>query len=262
MESPKVDGRRRDRAVVVCETCTTPFKVSPSRLARGARFCSLACKTNGEHRTCEHCGEPFYVAASRVAKGEGRFCKLACHNAHQGRNKTDHICRTCTTPFRRSASRSAVQASIYCSIPCRDADPEWRARAAVAGNRGSSMAHPTSLESAGYVILDRLAVPFDRYYTIGGKFTVDAAYPALCLVVQFDGDYWHDRKGTSTEARIRRRVAYDDSQDAYLAAAGWRVLRYWESTVHDTPDVVAESVSRHLRLPLGDVREHGRVVRL
>lgn len=246
---------------LTCRSCGDPFYAEPRRAAT-ARFCSRACRATGEHRTCVHCGGLFYVTASRIAKGEGLFCTLACHNANQGRNRTAHVCRTCGEPFTRSASRSAVQASIYCSIPCRNADPEWRSRAAVAGNRASSMAHPTRLEAAGYVLLDGLGEPYERYYTVGGKFTVDAAYPDRRLVVQFDGDYWHDRKGVSGEPRIRRRVMLDDSQDAYLGSSGWRVLRYWESTVHDTPDVVAESVSRHLHLPLGDVREHGRVLRL
>lgn len=243
-----------------CAGCGEPFSVDPGRAAK-ARYCSRACRSTGENRACERCGKPFYVTASRVARGEGRFCSLVCHNLNQD-TKVEFVCRTCGDTFRRSPSWTTQKAGLYCSLACRTADPEWLANSVIASNRASSLAHPTSLEAAGFALLDTLGEQYERFYTIGGKFTVDAAYPDLRIVVQFDGDYWHDRAGTSVEPRIRRRVGLDDSQDAYLAAARWRVLRYWESTVHDTPSVVAESVSGHLRLPLAAVREHGRVVRL
>ena len=61
--------------------------------------------------------------------------------------------------------------------------------------------------------------------------------PSARLVVQFDGDHWHDRNGTSNEARIRRRVALDRSQDRYVRACGWEVVRLWESDLRADPRV-------------------------
>ena len=93
------------------------------------------------------------------------------------------------------------------------------------------------------------------------QFVVDAFYPDDALVVQFDGDYWHDRTGTSTEPRIRKRVALDDSQDAYMGACGLRVVRYWGSTVTADPAAVEQSIRDQLRPPAADAPQ-GRVLRL
>lgn len=105
------------------------------------------------------------------------------------------------------------------------------------------------VEAAGYALLDAMGVSYEPQAVFKGKFTPDALIPSVKLVVQFDGDYWHDRKGASTEARIRRRVALDRSQDAYIRACGWQVVRLWESDLKADPEGCAEKVRQHLRLP-------------
>lgn len=107
----------------------------------------------------------------------------------------------------------------------------------------------TSAERAGYRILDDLGVRYEPQAVFAGKFCVDALVPDHQLVVQIDGDYWHDRKGNSTEPRILRRVALDHSQDAYMRACGWSVLRLWESDLKRDPAACADSIRRHLRPP-------------
>ena len=82
------------------------------------------------------------------------------------------------------------------------------------------------------------------------------------LAVFVDGDFWHGnpeewrRRGFSSlgaqfhsgnrdrwTAKIRRNVERDREVTALLAAAGWRVLRYWESEVRADPDAVANRVA-------------------
>lgn len=236
------------------------------RCPPGSRYCSLPCyrssprpeRRTGEDRTCERCGSSFYVPASRVAKGEGRYCSLVCHNATQGDGKTEHTCKTCGGAFRWSPSRSASGAYriTYCSLMCRDADPERRAMLLEMNTR-QQLGRTTGAERLGYALLDGLGVEYLRQPTFGGKFTPDAAIPAARLIVQFDGDYWHDRKGTSREARIRRRVALDGSQDRYVRACGWEVVRLWESDLRADPEGCAARVSQlaHRPLPVAPARD-------
>lgn len=101
---------------------------------------------------------------------------------------------------------------------------------------------PNRLERAGYALLDGFGVAYERQHIIGGKFCVDAFVPSAGLVVQFDGDYWHGNAETfpSPDTRQRRRMALDASQDAYMAACGYRVLRLWESHIKRTPEKVAD----------------------
>ena len=103
---------------------------------------------------------------------------------------------------------------------------------------------PTRLEVAGYAILDSTQLAYERQKPFAGKFTPDATVEDARLVVQFDGDYWHDKRGISTEARILRRVALDRSQDAYIRACGWEVVRVWESEVRADPQACTERIIR------------------
>lgn len=107
----------------------------------------------------------------------------------------------------------------------------------------------TKLEMAGYALLDSLGIEYERQAIFNGKFSPDAMITSARLIIQFDGDYWHDRKGTSTEARILRRVALDQSQDAYIRACGWQVVRIWESELKASPAQCAERINQQLRLP-------------
>lgn len=221
----------------------------------GARFCSPACRRaarrNGREKCCEQCGATFYVPGYRA--DTSRFCGRACADAWQGRNKTVHVCETCGDEFRRSPFWSAHSTQRYCSIPCRNANPDFRARL-IAMNTLLQERRITGTEAIGYALLDALGVGYERQVPFNGKFTPDATVASAQLLVQFDGDYWHDRKGTSTEDRIRRRVALDHSQDAYAAACGWRVVRLWESDLRDDLEGCGERVlsalnEGHFRIP-------------
>lgn len=219
------------------------------------RFCSHICyrsapkpgRRNGTTRPCEQCGTEFYTSRCRA---DARFCDLRCQIAWQGRSKTEHVCRMCGKTFRWSPSRSLSGSYniTYCSLACRDADPE-RAAMLLRMNAIQQTRCTTSAERIGYALLDDLGVPYEPQAVFAGKFCVDALLPDHRTVVQFDGDYWHDRKGGSTEPRIMRRVALDRSQDAYMRAAGWRVIRLWESDLKRDAAGCAEVIRKHLRLP-------------
>lgn len=200
-------------------------------------------RRTGQNRTCSQCGAGFYVRAYRAAKA--RFCSATCHNAHQGRGKVEYACKSCGATVHWSPSRRAV---TYCSLACRDADPARREQL-LALNTAQQARRMTKAEATGYALLERLGVDYQRQQPFAGKFTPDATIPGARLVVQFDGDYWHDRPGTSTEPRIRRRVALDQSQDAYIRTAGWTVLRLWETDLQRDPDGCAEQIRRHLPPP-------------
>lgn len=217
-----------------CEACGSPIlRHGPG----GKRFCSLACagkvRRSGADVACESCGQRFYVEANRLASA--RFCSVTCQNAWQGRAKTVHTCKVCRGEFRLSPCFVTYRTPIYCTVACRNADPDHKARL-LAMNTLQQAGRITRAEAAGYALLDLLGVEYEPQQIFNGKFTPDATVQGARLVVQFDGDYWHDRKGTSTEKRIRHRVALDRSQDAYVRACGWRVLRLWESDLRNDPE--------------------------
>lgn len=240
------------RVAFSCEVCG---KVTHGIAKRTKRWCSRQCsavaRRRGEERTCEQCSAGFYLTANRIAKGQGKFCSLACHNEHQGRAKTTHTCKTCGDTFRWSPSRSNSGAYriTYCSLSCRDADPARR-ELLLRMNALQLTGRMTRAEAAGYALLEQLGLDYRRQAVFAGKFIPDAVVPAARLVVQFDGDYWHDRAGTSTEPRIVRRVATDRSQDAYVRACGWEVARLWASDLSADPEGCAALISQLAHRPL------------
>jgi very-short-patch-repair endonuclease len=233
------------------ETVTRRMRMPPVR-----RYCSRACyrtapkptRRTGAENTCERCGTAFYVHAYRLTKGGRRFCSIACHNENQGRNTTSHTCKTCCRELRWPPTRSASgeQTITYCSLECRDVDPE-RAAMLREMNKRLQLRRMTRAENAGYEIHEGIGVPYVRQPNFAGKFTLDAAIPSARLAVQFDGDYWHDRAGISTEPRVLRRGALDRSQDGYVRVCGWEVVRLWESDLRADPVGCAEKITRHLR---------------
>ena len=236
--------------VIDCVGCGSPKRV---RARPGQSYCSLGCyrsgqrptRKTGQARICPQCSKSTYKVLSDVT---GAFCSVDCHNEFQGRNKTEHECKTCGKSFRWSPSRIKTQTPKYCGIPCRTACPEWKANAVIAGNlKQQKSKQPTRLEVAGYAILDGIGEPYEKQSLVAQKFTVDALLASVGLVVQWDGDYWHGfrREGDMRplDGRQQRRAGLDRSQDAYMARAGLRVLRFWEHEVMSAPQLVRAAIS-------------------
>jgi very-short-patch-repair endonuclease len=240
---------------ITCQGCGTEVT---GHLRPDQRYCSLGCyrkgarpqRRTGATRECAQCSGAFYVTAGRAKLPETRFCSRQCADSWQGRNKTEHTCKICGETFRWSPSRTSggKYNVTYCSLACRDADPE-RAAALLEMNAIQSTHRRTNPERIGYGLLESLSLRFEAQAIFAGKFCVDALLPDHQAVVQFDGDYWHDRKGGSVEPRILRRVALDRSQDAYMRACGWTVIRLWESDLKGDLAGCAEKIRQHLRLP-------------
>jgi DNA mismatch endonuclease (patch repair protein) len=83
----------------------------------------------------------------------------------------------------------------------------------------------------------------------GGR--VDIAFTRWKLAIFVDGSFWHGhptkwQPGRWTgywDAKIKRNLARDASQNEALAAAGWEVLRVWDFEVEHDPDAVASKVA-------------------
>ena len=92
----------------------------------------------------------------------------------------------------------------------------------------------------------------------------DLVFRTARVVVFCDGDFWH---GRSLETRIAKletghnapywvskiaaNVARDRRQETELAAAGWQVLRYWETDIKRDHERIAQDIANAVaaRLP-------------
>jgi DNA mismatch endonuclease (patch repair protein) len=98
----------------------------------------------------------------------------------------------------------------------------------------------TKPELITFAELRARGVTFRRHYDrVAGK--PDIAKPRKRLAVFIDGDFWHGRELDRVIAKygedspwvikLERNIARDLEQVVALRAAGWDVLRVWESDV-------------------------------
>ena len=83
---------------------------------------------------------------------------------------------------------------------------------------------PTSIEKKVYNELKSRHLLFETQKLINGKFLVDAYIPSLNLIIEADGDYWHNLD------RVKKK---DKAENAYLDKCGYNMLRLSETEINN-----------------------------
>lgn len=79
-----------------------------------------------------------------------------------------------------------------------------------------------------------------------GPFEIDELHSEAGLAVEIDGCYWHGCLECGFEG-VPSTVANDKRKDAYLKAAGFRVLRIPGHLVRSTPELALQQIQENLR---------------
>lgn len=125
---------------------------------------------------------------------------------------------------------------------------------ASAAARGASRKRDTRCEVRLRSLLWRAGARFRKdVASLPGR--PDIVFPRARLVVFCDGDFWHGKDwstrrrklagGTNAPywiAKIEANIARDRRHETTLKAAGWTVLRFWESAIHGSPEAVARDI--------------------
>lgn len=82
----------------------------------------------------------------------------------------------------------------------------------------------TSIEVAMAVELERRGIEYIDQYNLGDKFSLDFYIPKYNVVIECDGDYWHN---------IPEVVIRDRSKNAYIKACGHSLYRFWEHEINE-----------------------------
>lgn len=231
--------------------CAGCGKEVRKRARPAQRYCTLDCyresdrpqRRTGRVISCKRCGKEVYVPSYRVSVAG--YCSHDCWNKAQSR-KVILKCSVCGENFSRSPSWLVGHSAAhrYCSMGCRNRCEVWKRDSTTAANlKQCRNKKPNRLEIAGNIILKDLGFGFSTQTLICDKFVVDAFIPEANLVIQWDGDYWHGFNGAK-DARQKKRMSLDKSQDAYMRKSGLRVLRFWEHEVYEEPEKVSENIRR------------------
>lgn len=109
--------------------------------------------------------------------------------------------------------------------------PEKRINTRLANNRWSGK--KTKIEEQMSLLLDKLGVKYVFQYQIL-KYYVDFAIPVLKIVIECDGEYWHQNK------------EYDKLRQERIENEGWFVLRYTDDRIIQCLNEVEGELSRVL----------------
>jgi very-short-patch-repair endonuclease len=116
-------------------------------------------------------------------------------------------------------------------------NPERRLNALMAKHRKSG--NMTYIEKRLQTILDKLGIAYIYQYPIF-RYNVDFAIPDLKIVIECDGEYWHQDKEK------------DDIRQKRIEDEGWLVLRYSGSRINTELEVVEQELSRVFSNHTGD----------
>lgn len=134
--------------------------------------------------------------------------------------------------------------------------------AASAKAKASSRKRDTECELLLRRALTRLGL---RYKTTNARVSgrPDIVFPRAKVAIFCDGDFWHGRNLAARiaklehghnapywVAKIQTNVARDRRVTAELAAAGWRVLRCWESEIRKDPVAMAIRIADLVQSPI------------
>lgn len=108
-----------------------------------------------------------------------------------------------------------------------------------------SFARLTRLEQKILGLIQDLQLPFKVYgqfkKQISGNsqpFVMDFAMPEILVDIEADGEIWHEQEGAKER---------DAQRDKKLADYGWRVIRFTEKAINQTPEEVKKSIYENVK---------------
>lgn len=216
---------------IICQSCGNTFLV-PARGIKDPKFCSRDCMNARDRReqvhkmspqvdcVCIQCGK-IYSVRSSVAKVQ-KYCSQECFGiAHADRwvaeknpNFKGKIAVTC-----------AYCGKVFETYPSRGGRKKYCCRThSLLGNLRRLASNPrTDIECSMANALMDAGIRYDEQVLMFDKFLVDFRLQDFPIIIQCDGEYWHDRP------QVRGR---DKGQDNYLSKSGFIVLRFTDKQIY------------------------------
>lgn len=145
----------------------------------------------------------------------------------------EHNCIICGT-------MSTFAPHIHRAIERGERNPCCSNTCASALGRRNVKYEATSIEVAMADELDFRGIKNIPQYNLGDKFSLDFLLPEYNIVIECDGDYWHNIPEVKTR---------DKSKNAYIKACGYSLYRFWEHEINT-------DVSACVDIVLAEINEH------
>lgn len=175
-------------------------------------------------------GITFNTGRTHIKKGQRLSQKTEFKKGHIPRNKnkpmpeeTREILRQIRLNNPTSGQFKKGHAGLKLTLSKERYEEFLRKQARVRQKQWHSK-EPTSIEKKLYDELKSRGLLFEKQKLINGKFLVDAYIPSLNLIIEADGDYWHNLD------KVKKR---DKAKNAYLKKCDFNLLRLWETEIND-----------------------------
>lgn len=148
------------------------------------------------------------------------------NNGRWAGGEQEHDCIICGTvskfsPYVHRKILSGEQ-SPTCSIQC----------AAALGRRNVPN-KSTSIEIKMAEELTRRGIKYADQYNLGDKFRLDFFLPEFNIVIECDGDYWHN---------LPEVVIRDKRKNSYIKACDFSLYRFWEHEINTDVEACVDIV--------------------
>lgn len=228
-----------------CKYCSKEFTTKVKK----KQYCNSKClaqmprdnRRKGEIINCAYCGKEKYKPQCQIKEGKLSFCSKCCANKHANLTKIKVVCQTCNNEFKVSPCMAKTRR--FCSIECRNKDKDFTLNVSIKANLANLNKNGLNgLELKGNEILNdldlKLGTDYQNQVLMFNKFCVDVLIESKKLVIQWDGVYWHTKD---------KRKKLDESQDAYMQTAGYKVLRITDEQIKNNLQDVIKNISRAIQ---------------
>jgi len=106
--------------------------------------------------------------------------------------------------------------------------------------QAGTLKQDTSIELKMKDALDKQGIQYLHPYNFKDKFLCDFAIPSENIIIECDGDYWHNRP------EIIKR---DSAKNGYISKCGWKMLRFWEHDINDSLGGCLDTIRLSFRTP-------------
>lgn len=116
----------------------------------------------------------------------------------------------------------------------------------------NALKQDTGIELKMQEVLNSSNITHEHPYSFNDKFLCDFAIPSLKIIIECDGDYWHNRED------IKNR---DKAKNAYITKCGWKMLRFWEHAINENIEECLEKILLEMKRKselIGDYERRSR----
>ena len=199
------------------------------KIIKNVKIFKRPSRATGEYFKCKYCGKLNYVNKKRV--GKVIFCDKTCYFKykneiynplkgfkHSELSKEHYKNKIFTKQHRENLSK-ASKGKIVSDIT----KEKIRQNTIKQHVQGLFPQTNTLIERIMNKALRENNISFKHPFPFG-RFVCDFAIPEKKIIIECDGDYWHNRED------IKKK---DKAKNAYLKVSGWVLLRFWEHEIKD-----------------------------